>query len=95
MESLIHNVKDLPPEKRRGFEAALGETLRDDQCLLVVVVSPGVEPGDEQRAAALADMRKLGVQGEKHRETLPVSVEDANQILEEAMESVRPTNDVS
>jgi len=94
MESLLHNVKDLPPERRRGFEAALGETLRDDQRLLVVVVTPGVEPSDEQRAAALTDVRKLGVRGAKHRESLHVSEVEANQILDKAMESMRPTNDM-
>ncbi len=52
MESLTHNVKDMLPETRRGFETALGETLLDDQRVYVVVVTPGVEPSDRQRAEA-------------------------------------------
>ncbi len=41
MESLIHNVKDMLPTMRQGFEAALGETLLDNQRVYVVVVTPG------------------------------------------------------
>ncbi len=93
MESLVHNVKDMLPETRRGFETALGETLLDNQRVFVVVVTPGVEPSDQQRAEALDDLRELGKQGTKHRESLEVSVDDANQALDEAMESVRPSRD--
>lgn len=94
MESLVHNVKDMLPETRRGFEVALGGTLHDNQRVYVVVVTPGVEPNDPQRAEALADLRELAGQGTKHRESLGVSVEEADQALEEAMESVRPFRDM-
>ncbi len=94
MESLVHNVKDMPPERRRSFEAALGETLRDNQRVYVVVVTPGVEPSDQQRAAALADLRELGERGTKHRESLGVSVDEADQAVDEAMENVRPSRDM-
>jgi len=90
MESLIHNVKDMLPAMRQGFEAALGETLRDNQQVFVVVVTPGVEPSDQQRAEAIADLRELGKQGTKHREALEASVDEADQALGEAMENLRP-----
>ncbi|MCI0333898.1 MAG: hypothetical protein L0228_11825 [Planctomycetes bacterium] len=93
MESLVHNVKDMPPETRRGFETALGETLRDDQRVYVIVVTPGVEPSDRQRAEALADLRELGARGAKNRESLGVSVDEANKAVDEAMENVRPPRD--
>jgi len=94
MESLIHNVKDMLPETRRGFEAALGETLHDNQRVYVVVVTPGVEPSDQQRAEALADLRELGERGAKHRESLGISEDEASQAVDEAMGNVRPSRDM-
>jgi len=90
MESLVHNVKDMLPAMRRGFEAALGEALCDNQRVYVVVVTPGVEPSDQQRSKAVADLRELGEQGTKHRESLGVSVDEADQALDAAMENIRP-----
>jgi len=95
MESLVHNVKDMLPATRRGFEAALGETLLDSQCVYVVVVTPGVEPSDLQRAEALADLRELGKQGAKHRESLGISEDEADQAVDEAMQNVRHSRDMT
>jgi len=94
MESLVHHVKDMPPATRRGLEAALGETLLDHQRVYVVVVTPGVEPSDQQRTEALADLRELGKQGTKHRESLGVSVDEANQAVDEAMENIRHSREM-
>jgi len=90
MESLIHNVKDMLPTMRQGFEAALGETLLDNQRVYVVVVTPGVEPSNRQRSEAVADLRELGKRGTKHREALGVLGDEADQALEAAMENIRP-----
>jgi len=79
---------------RRGFEAALGEPLLDNQCVYVVVVTPGVEPNDQQRAEALADLRDLGKQGAKHRKSLGVSEDEADRAVEEAMQNVRRPRDM-
>jgi len=94
MESLVHHVKDMLPATRRGLEAALGETLFDNQQVYLVVVTPGVEPSDQQRAEALANLRELGEQGAKHRESLGVSVDEADRAVDEAMENIRPSREM-
>jgi len=94
MESLVHNVKDMPLETRRSFETALGETLCDNQQVYVIVVTPGVEPSDQQRAKAIADLREVGKRGTKHRESLGVSVDEVDQTVDEAMENIRPYRDM-
>jgi hypothetical protein len=89
MESLAHNVKDMAPETRHGIEAVLGETLQDDQVVYLVVITPDAEPSDEKRAAAIADLHEICKQGTAHRESLGISVEEADEALEEAMEYMR------
>jgi hypothetical protein len=89
MESLVHNVKDMAPETRLGFETGLGERLQDNQRVYVVVMTPNVEPSDQNKAAAIDDLQKLCKQGTKHRESLGVSVEEADDALAEALEHVR------
>ena len=89
MESLVHNVKDMTPDTRHGIEAVLGEALQDDQVVYLVVITPDAEPIDEKRAAAIADLHGICKQGTAHRESLGVSIEEADEALEEAMEHVR------
>ena len=93
MEPLVHNVKDLAPETRQCFEAVLGERLHDNQHIYLVVVTPGVEPSDEKRAAAIADLEQLSRQGTAHRESLGASAEEADAALDQAIQHVRSGKD--
>ncbi|HXY35527.1 MAG TPA: hypothetical protein VEI07_14950 [Planctomycetaceae bacterium] len=40
MDQIARNVRDLGKEERRVYEAALGETLREDQQVILRVVTP-------------------------------------------------------
>lgn len=93
MESLVHNVKDMAPNIRHGFETVLGATLDDSQRVYLVVVTPGTEPSDAQRAAAIGDLEELCKQGTAHRESLDASTDEADEALEEAMNHIRPRKD--
>lgn len=84
----------MTPDARRGLEAALGEPLRDDQRVYVYVVTPGVAPSEEQRAAALADLKALREKGAAHCAAQGVSENEIDDAIEEAMSKIRPRKEV-
>jgi len=89
MESVIRNVRDIEPDKRDWLENAIGKRLEDSQKIVIRVLTPGVEPDKAVRDEAITDLRELSEKGSAHRESLGVCVEEADEALEEAMETVR------
>jgi len=89
MESIIRNVSDIEPDKRHWLESAIGRQLEDNQKIVIRVLTPGVEPDEQTRDEALADLKELSQKGSEHRESLGVLVEEANDALDEAMDNIR------
>ena len=89
MESIIRNVGEINTDERRVYESLLGHTLRDNQQVIIRVLSPGVEPDQQMRHEAIADLKELSKEGSMHRESLGVSIEEADAITEEAIRHVR------
>jgi len=89
MESIIRNVKDIEPDKRCWLENAIGKQLEDNQKIVIRVLTPGVEPDEQTRDEALADLRELSRKGSEHRESMGVAVEEADEALDEAMDRIR------
>jgi|HubBroStandDraft_6_1064221.scaffolds.fasta_scaffold1135317_2 hypothetical protein len=58
MEQVARNVRDLGNEERRIYEAALGEPLREDQQVILRVVTPS-EPRVPTTAETLPDWCKV------------------------------------
>jgi hypothetical protein len=89
MESIIRNVKDIESPERRVYESLLGQSLRDNQRVLVMILNPGAEPDESIRRKAMADFHELCRQGTERRQQQGASVEQADQVLEEAVRAVR------
>ena len=90
MESIICNVKDIGASQRHWLETEIGRQLQDDQQVIIRVVNAGVEPDKKTRDTAIADMQELSAKGARHRQTLGASVEEADLVVDEAMQHVRP-----
>jgi len=89
MESIVRDVKSVESDERRVYEVVLGRALEENQRVLVMVLNPGAEPDESIRRKAMADFQELCRQGTEHRQRLGVSVEEADQALEEAVRAVR------
>ena len=53
MAPVTRNVRDLPTEERRVFEAVLGERLHEDQQVMLQVITPGSAIAAEPDASSL------------------------------------------
>jgi hypothetical protein len=89
MESIIRNVKDIASNERQWLESALKQHLEDNQRVLIMVLSPGVQADEAVREKAMADLKDISRKGAANREAQGVSVEEADRILDEAIEHAR------
>ena len=89
MESIIHNVKDIEPDKRRWLESSIGKHLEDHQKIIIRVLTPGVEPNQQVRDEAIDDLMALSEKGSQHRQSLGVPVEEADEAVDEATDALR------
>lgn len=89
MESIIRKVSDIDADQRKWLESNLGEQLKDSQQIIIRVVTIGSEPSAAARDNALSDLKSLAEKGSQHREDLRVSEQEADDVLDEAMDHTR------
>lgn len=89
MDTVIRYVGEIERDQRLWLESAFGRRLQDDQQVIIQVLAPGCVQTAEARQAAFAELKRLSEQGTRHREAIGVTDEDADAILDEAMNSVR------
>jgi len=89
MESITRDVDKIESSERRVYEAVLGHALRENQQVLLRVVELHQEPDECVRRKALEDFHELCRAGTGHRQRQGISVEEADQALEEAIRAVR------
>jgi hypothetical protein len=89
MESITRNVKEIDAEQRRTLEQVIGHELRDNQQIVIRIVTPGAVPGGEQRAQAIADLRTLSEQASQHCKSVGVTQREIDEAIDEAMSHVR------
>jgi hypothetical protein len=84
---MICFAKDLSPDQKAALESLLGRRVLDGQAVSVRTFEPATVP--QNRKLAIADeLRKYFAEVDASRN--PVSEEDAEDIITEAMRSVRP-----
>ena len=85
---MLHHVKDLSPEQRRAIESLLGKRLSesDDISIRPLHAEPAAAP--ERRRELLAGLEAYFAQIDNQR--APVSDQDAADVMNEALRSVRP-----
>jgi hypothetical protein len=83
--SASHNVRDLSPDARQIVEQLLGRPLNGDEQISIVAYKP---VSAEDKKAALQEMRELWDRAAE--KTNDISEEEWDDIVNEAMRSVRP-----
>ena len=92
MESIIRDVKDIVPDERRVYEAAIGHALQDNQRVVIRVVNLGAEPDEATRTAALSRAVEIARQGRAAAAAQGVAPGEAEAAIEEALREVRRLN---
>ena len=84
---MICDVKDLSPDQKAVLETLLGRRVLEGEAVSVRTFEPATVP--HQRKLEIADeLRKYFAEVDVSR--MPVSEEEAEDIITEAMRSVRP-----
>jgi len=84
---MICNAKDLSPDQKAVIETLLGRRVREGEAVSVRTFEPAAIP--HRRKLEIADeLRKYFAEVDASRK--PVSEEEAEDIIAEAMQSVRP-----
>ena len=85
----IQNVKDLQDNGKRWLENVLGQHLKENQQVFIMVFTPGVEPDEASRRQALASVKQTMTQVEKNLTDEGVPGDEFDAAVDEAMEDVR------
>ena len=93
MSTLIRNVRDLEAANRRSLESLLGQSLQDDEQILIRVIGTGTEPDAVTKQAALSRAREISERADRHREATGVSVNDADRVIDEVIDDIRRMSD--
>jgi hypothetical protein len=89
---MLHRVKDLSPEQKLAIEALLGRAISDEEAVSVRAVLPAAiipsQFSQQERSAALHQIDEYFARMGANRK--PVSEDEEEEVLTEAMRSVRP-----
>jgi hypothetical protein len=83
-----HNARDLTPDARQVVEQLLGRPLAEDEEISILAYKPCQAPSPEAKKAARRGLQEFWTSLDER--TKDISLEDQDEILDEAMRSVRP-----
>lgn len=90
MESIaVKNVKDIQATGKNWLEGVLGQHLEENQQVFIMLFTPGVEPDEVTRRAALDRMEKSWAKVGEHMEEHGITPEEFDAGVDEAMEQTR------
>ena len=84
---MICNVEDLSPDQKAAVETLLGRRVQDGEAVSVRTFEP-VSISRQRKLEISDELRKYLAEVDARRK--PVSEEEAEEIITEAMRSVRP-----
>jgi hypothetical protein len=84
---MIRNARDLSPDQKAAIESLLGRRILEDEAISVRAIEPPAL-SDERRHELVEQLKKYFAEVDARRQ--PGSPEEAEEIIDEAMRSVRP-----
>ncbi len=84
---MIHKAKDLSPDQKQLIESLVGRRLLEDEAISVRAFSPPTI-SDERRNEILEELKRYFAEVDANRKA--VSPDQAEEIITEAIRSVRP-----
>lgn len=85
----VQKVNDLQDNGKRWLEHVLGEHLKANQQVFIMVFTPGVQPDEASRRQALASVKQTLTYVEKNLSESGVTGEEFDSAVDEAMGDVR------
>jgi hypothetical protein len=89
MESISRDVKNLESDERRLYESVVGHALGENQRVIIHVIEIAKGPDEPVRPKAVEEFLELCREGTENRARQGISVEQADQALEEAIRATR------
>jgi hypothetical protein len=89
----VQSVKDIQDSGKRWLEGLLGQELRANQQVFIMVLSPGSEPDEQARQRARAGLEATFRKTEHYAHAHDITDAEIDGAIEEAMENVRPGTD--
>lgn len=83
---MIHNAKNLTPDQKAAIESLLGRPVTDGESISIVALPP-VEAAEVQRGEIAEKLKTFFAEVHAHRQEF--SEQEAEEIINEAMASVR------
>lgn len=84
---MIHKAKDLSPEQKQLIEGLVGRRIMEDETISVrAIETPPLS--DERKRELVEQLKRYFAEIDARRK--PGSPEEAEEIIDEAMKSVRP-----
>ena len=87
-QSSLHSARKLPQPVRRALEQLLGRILSDNEAISVRAYQPHEAPPPEQQRQLTEELRHHFAKIDERTKDIPES--DQEEILDEAIRSVRP-----
>jgi hypothetical protein len=85
---MTHSVKDLSAEQKLAVESLLGRPVSDDESISVKAIAPSPQLSANERESAIQKLNHYFARIDANRQ--PVSDEEEDAIISEALRSVRP-----
>ena len=85
---MIHKAKDLSSEQRLVIESLLGRAIAEQEEISVRTLPETLPISPERRRAIIEELRKHFAAVDAERQ--PVSPQEADEIINEALRSTRP-----
>ena len=89
MESVTRDVAKIESDERRIYEAAFGHALHENQQVILRVIELRAGPEESARRKAREEFHDFCGEGTEHRKRQGISVEEADQVAQEAVRAVR------
>jgi hypothetical protein len=85
----VQSVKDLQDTGKRWLEGILGQHLKENQQVFIMVFTPGIDPDEATRRQSLTRAKATMAQVEKNLAAHGVAGDEFDAAVDEAMEHVR------
>ena len=89
----VESVKNLQAGGKRLLEDILGQQLQENQQVLIMVFSPGMEPDDAARRRARTGLEETFQKTAAYAQEDGIAEEEIDAAIQEAMDHVRPRKD--
>jgi hypothetical protein len=86
---MIHKVKDLSPDEKIALERLVGRSISDREDISIRLLQPSASVSPERRLEILDLLKAYFTEVDTQRK--PVSGEQADEIIDEAIRSARPS----